>query len=223
MINGLASFLDEYPGSIEDTAKVYTDDPFSYSALAMIIKRHFGGTPIQEHYPIFELLLSRGASGESPIIDGLTAAEMIRKSTSVHVKYWTDIVNEFTNALREARAKSTAQTANIQSSSAVAQSVVKSPTQQQVSDYLGAAFHGNKEEVLNFIDEYPEHINARELSRSNFTALHRAIDGLFTNGNEACEEIFNLLLERGADPKVTSRVRDKDDRMQFQESLSNYS
>ena len=86
VIKGLASFLDQYPGSIDCTAQVNAGDSFNYSALAMIIKRHFRGTAEQKHFAIFDLLLLKGASSEMRNIDNLTAAELIRTSTSTRIK-----------------------------------------------------------------------------------------------------------------------------------------
>ena len=64
VVSHIEKFLEQYPGSVDDTATVYMDNPFQYTALAITINSFFRGSAMAERYAIFDLLLASGASTE---------------------------------------------------------------------------------------------------------------------------------------------------------------
>ncbi len=80
---------------------------------------------------------------------------------------------------------------------------VKIPTAEQISAFYKAAFEGDIDSVRIFVDDFPRHIN---VTTNRCGALFAAIGGYYTQLNrariEGCPQVFELLLDAGADPET---------------------
>ena len=85
---------------------------------------------------------------------------------------------------------------------------VKSFTPAQADVFTQGARRGCIKEVRELLEAHPTIINEKD-ARDKRPALHRAAMGYLFDANEAtnlnCYEIFQLLLEKGADKKATDR------------------
>ena len=81
--------------------------------------------------------------------------------------------------------------------------IAKSPTAEQIKAFCKAAFEGDIDSVRIFVDDFPRHLNA---TTNRCGALFAAIDGYYSQLNrariEGCPQVFEMLLEVGADPEI---------------------